>query len=347
MLTPRENLMRVMKGERPEYISNQHAYFTSTLDPISLDTAGMCPPGGTIVNGWGVTIGWPEGNPGQYPMDTPETRVIQDITCWRDEIIVPDPYKYTDEDWDECIARARAIDRTEKFCAANSFAGIFERVHAMMGMEEAMISFLTEPEAMHELIDFIADWDIECAKIVIDKIHPDCLFYGDDFGTQISTMISPETFKEFFVPAYKKLYGFWKENGVELIAHHNDAYSATLVPYFIEMGIDIWQGPVLENNIPKLIETYGGQITFQGGIDNGKFDMEGWSYEKIRDHVRNLVDECGVNYFIPSFTAAGPATTYPGAYDAATRAINEVSLEVLGAASPDYGAAATSQSPIA
>ena len=49
-------------------------------------------------------------------------------------------------------------------------------------------------------------------------------------------------FEEFLLPAYKDIYGCYKENGVELIVHHSDSYAATLVPYMIEMGIDIWQG---------------------------------------------------------------------------------------------------------
>ena len=61
------------------------------------------------------------------------------------------------------------------------------------------------------------------------------------------------------------MYKFWKDNGVELIVHHSDSYAATYVPLMIEMGIDIWQGAMSTNNIPKLIERYGKQITFMGG----------------------------------------------------------------------------------
>jgi uroporphyrinogen-III decarboxylase len=102
---------------------------------------------------------------------------------------------------------------------------------------------------MHELIDFLTDWEIECARVQIDHIHPDALFHHDDFGSQTKSFMSPEMFEEFFVPAYKKIYGFWKKNGVQLIVHHSDSYAANLVPGMIEMGVDIFQGAVSENNI--------------------------------------------------------------------------------------------------
>ena len=111
-------------------------------------------------------------------------------------------------------------------------------------------------------------------------------------------------------------------------------YGVPFVPDFIEMGIDIWQGPVLENNLPKLVEEYGGRISFQTGIDNGKFDVIDWSYEKIYNHMKKLMTECGPHYLIPSFTSAGPMTAYEGAYEAASKAIDQVSLEMFGTCQP-------------
>ena len=65
--------------------------------------------------------------------------------------------------------------------------------------------------------------------------------------------MSPDMFREFFLAPYKKIYKFWKDNGVELIVHHSDSFGATLVPDMIDMGIDIWQGVMTSNNAPELI----------------------------------------------------------------------------------------------
>ena len=111
-------------------------------------------------------------------------------------------------------------------------------------------------------------------------VKPDCLFHHDDWGSQINSFLAPEMFAEFIVPAYKRLYGFYKENGVELIIHHNDSFSANLVPYMIEMGIDVWQGCMTTNNTPELVKQYGGQLTFMGDLDNGLLDQD-WSEELI------------------------------------------------------------------
>ena len=126
--------------------------------------------------------------------------------------------------------------------------------HYLMGMENALMSFYEEPEAMHELIEYLTEYELDYAKALVENLHPDAILHHDDWGSQISTFLSPAMFEEFFLESYKKIYGFYKANGVELIVHHSDSYAATLVPYMIEMGIDIWQGVMTTNDIPKMIK---------------------------------------------------------------------------------------------
>lgn len=110
--------------------------------------------------------------------------------------------------------------------------------------------------------------------------------------------------------------------------HHADCYAAELVPYMIEMGIDIWQGPLSTNNLPKLIEQYGDQITFMGGIDSGIVDREDWTDEHIYQVVKGMCDACGMKSFIPCSTVGRDASTYPGVYEAVDRAIDRINQEI-------------------
>ena len=148
-----------------------------------------------------------------------------------------------------------------------------------MGMDNACMNLLLEPEAMHELVDCLTEWEIEAAKVQIAHFHPDALFHHDDFGTQNSLLMSPELFREFFVPAYRKIYGYYREHGVELIVHHSDSFAATAGAGFHRHGVDIWQGVLDTNDIPSLVRRYGGRISFQGGLNNGVYDVEGCTRE--------------------------------------------------------------------
>lgn len=139
--------------------------------------------------------------------------------------------------------------------------------------------------------------------------------------------MSAEMFEEYFEPAYKKVYGYYKEHGVKLIIHHSDSFAANLVPAMIRMGIDIWQGTMSTNNIPELVEKYGGQITFMGGIDSGKVDRKDWTRESIAKVVEEACQSNGTRFYIPCNTMGGPESIYPGVYDTISEEIARVSKQ--------------------
>lgn len=179
-----------------------------------------------------------------------------------------------------------------------------------------------EPEYMHELIAMLTDQELKRAEMIVDRLHPDAIFHHDDWGGQTSTFLSPDMFKEFFLNPYKKVYKFWKENGVDLIVHHSDSYAATFVPFMIEMGVDIWQGVMNTNDIPKLIEEYGEKITFMGGIDSGEIDFPEWTPDICAEHVENACKSCGKKAFIPCQTQGGPYSSFPGVYEEISKQID-------------------------
>ena len=328
MLTIRQNLLETIHGGHPDRFVNQYEYMALLADPILLGGLGNCPKGGSAVNGWGVTIKFPDYVPGPFPDTSEELRVIKDITHWKDAVKAPELH-YPEEAWAPFVEAAQAVDRKEVFVAPMVAPGMFEKVHYLMGMEEAMMALYEEPEAMHELIDFLTEYEIAAAREVIAHLHPDALFHHDDWGSQRSSFLAPDMFDEFFTPAYKKIYGFWKANGVELIVHHSDSYAANLVPSMIECGIDIWQGVMSPNNIPDLIHKYGGKISFHGGIDNGKVDRADWTKEKVEEETRKAYESCGKLYYIPGTTMGGPESTYPGVYDTVTETIRKLSQEMF------------------
>lgn len=327
MLTIKDNLRETLKGGKPDRFVNQYEYISLVPDPVMSNAGVSIKPGETKYNGWGVKICFQENTPGAFPVCEGDDKLLKDVTQWREVIKAPRT-EFTDEEWAPFLEMASKVDRNEYFLCACVYTGIFEKLHYFMGMEDAMMNFYEEPEEMHALIDFLADWEIAGAKETISHMHPDALFHHDDWGSQKSSFMSPAMFEEFIEPAYKKIYGYWKANGVEVVVHHSDSYAANLVPSMIRMGIDVWQGAVSDNNIPELLKKYGGQIAIQGGLDNGKYDKPDWSSEEIHAGLKALFDvtEPG-KYLIPSMTMGGPESVYPGEYEAVTAEIAKLSKE--------------------
>ena len=329
MLTKRQNLLETMKKDgKPDRFVNQYEAFGMLIgSPFGNRNPNPKYGEHNVVNAWGVTKSYPIGTPGPFPVHTPDKIVIKDIEEWQKYVKVP-RVVYDAEEWEPFIAKAEAIDRNEQFVTPFFAPGIFEQCHYLMEIQNTLIAFYEYPDEMHELIDCITQFELDYAAELCKYIKPDGLFHHDDWGTQISTFLSPDMFREFIKPAYMKVYGYYKDHGVQLIVHHSDSYAATLVPDMIDMGIDIWQGVMNTNNIPELIKQYAGQITFMGGIDSASVDYEGWTQEVVHNEVFRACKECGIHSFIPNASQGLPMSTYPGVYDALTEEIDKASKEL-------------------
>jgi hypothetical protein len=325
MLTVKQNLHETMNGGNPDRFVNQFEFLEiimeSPLPPLPLH------PGMDAKDGWGISWIWPPEQLGAMPMHGPGRTVLTDINNWRDQVHPP-LLDLPEEAWEPAVAHADSV-RDEKYVSPFFAPGLLEMCHHLMSIEGALTAFYEAPDKMHELIDFLTGHELRIADLIIDHLRPDALFHHDDWGSQYSTLMSPEVFREFFVAPYKKIYSYWKERGVELIIHHSDSFAATLVPDMIEMGIDIWQGVMTTNNTPGLIEKYGSQITFMGEIDSGPVDTVDWTSEKIREHVERACRRCGTKYFIPCLTQGVSFSSFPEVYGAVSEAIDQMSNEMF------------------
>ncbi|MFC1494700.1 uroporphyrinogen decarboxylase family protein [Thermodesulfobacteriota bacterium] len=327
MLTKRQNFMETIKGGNPDRFVKQYEPFEFIWgNPVSTAFPFPEPGGPEVINGWGVTIRFQENTPGPFPVHDDEHKVVKDITRWKETVQAPN-LDYPREAWDQFKPAAEAIDRNESFATAMVAPGVFEQLHYLMGMDDCLINFLMEPESMKELISYITEYELGYAKLLCENFHPDALLHHDDWGSHRSSFMSPQMFDEFIVPSYKKIYGFYKANGVEIIVHHSDSYAANLVPHMIDMGIDVFQGCVTTNNVPELVKEYGGQISFMGDIDNGVVDCADWTPELVAREVRRACENNGKHYFIPCLAAGGPGSTFPGVYEAVSDEIGKMSQE--------------------
>ena len=328
MLTKRQNLLETIHGGNPDRFVKQFEAFAIVANR---PTNGGRPAlgGKPEIDEWGVWSQWFEGQPGSFPLHDDEHLLIKDIEHWQDYVTPPDLKAFPEAAWEPFIAAAEAVDRNEQFCTFFHAPGILERCNNMCRLEEVMINLYEYPDEMHDLIECITEFELTLAEMVCERIHPDALFHHDDWGSQISTFMAPDMFEEFILEPGKRVYDYYHEHGVEVIAHHSDSYAATLVPFMIEMGINVWQGAITTNNIPEIIKEYGPQLTIMGGIDSGIVDREDWTPEKIEEVVREQCTTCGKLYFIPNATRGLSGSIYPGVYDCIDEKIDMMSAEMF------------------
>ena len=107
-MTPKENYLRLIKGDGPEYLCHNAEYSKGMfLDPL-VRAVGKPGPGGEGRDCWGVYYKWPAGEPGPVPFVTDGNKVIKDITKWETYLSVPRPSQF-EIDWTDCDRRARNL----------------------------------------------------------------------------------------------------------------------------------------------------------------------------------------------------------------------------------------------
>ncbi len=156
---------------------------------------------------------------------------------------------------------------------------------------EWYISTVARTEYLHEV--FEKQTDIAISNL--DKLNKEMGQYvnvvficGTDFGTQISTFCSESTFKELYMPYYKKINNWIHKNTGWKTFKHSCGAIEPFIPLLIESGFDILnpvQCSATGMKPEKIKNKYGEEIVFWGGgVDTQKVLPFG-NKEEVREQV--------------------------------------------------------------
>lgn len=305
MMTPKEILLELLKPDgRPDrQLIQYEALEMVVMHPIGAYIRPGFRPGATIQDLWGTTIDWPVDAPGSMPNVTQENKVIKDITHWRDYVHAPDIVANCSDDaaWEPVRMHAREAAGNSKLVAGFIPTGIFEQCHNLMPFQEVLTNLYDHPQEMHELIAYINEYRMKYVKLMIDKLRPDAIFAHDDWGTKNALFMNPDMWREFFKEPYREFYEYIRSQGIITI-HHADSYMAPIVEDMAEIGIQVWQGTLPENDIPALQERLNGSMVLMGGI-GASIDRADAGEEEVRAYVRDALERyCPGGHFIPCIT---------------------------------------------
>ena len=184
-----------------------------------------------------------------------------------------DAYPFPDPDAPARFDAARRdIDRMgeEFFVIGDVELSLFELAWHLAGMEKYLMAMATGEEWVNALDERVEHWTTRLALQLVEA-GVDALWFGEDLGSQTSTLISPDQWRQRYKPRHKRIIDAVKAaNPRVIVIMHSDGVVAPLIEDFIEIGVDVYN-PV-QPNVPgsdpaDLTAKYGGRISFFGGID--------------------------------------------------------------------------------
>ena len=294
----KEMFWAVYNGEDTEYYGDIRESMAMGPNPVTARDAAK-PDGQEYIDSWGVTFVWPQGAPGKHPFITEENKVITDITKWKSQLVVPSALGL---DWSAAEDWERTVNRDEKFVYYFFPGGLFERTHFLMGMEDAFCAYLEEPEAMYELLTAIKDFRVNAIKEAAVHIHPEVIFAQDDWGNKTSLFLPPDVWREMIKPLQKEIVDVTHEIGA-MYFHHADCVCDVICEDMVELGIDLWQGVIPQNDIIDVQKRTEHKLAMAGGVDVPAIDSDLVTDDDIRTEARRCIDTyCPGGRFFPQAT---------------------------------------------
>jgi len=284
-LTDKQNTLEILTFGAPERVTggitpaHHVAYFGVNHENAEGDGHHL-PVGSTWKDIWGVTwhrecegvMGFPRGNP------------LADLADTLDRFAWPDP---NDERLvGQIYAQAAGCDHATHFLVGSHRDTLWERAYMLCGMENLLCLLLTEPEAVRVLLHRIMDFQLGIARHYL-AAGVDVVECGDDLGTQIGLLLSPELIHTFLVPEYRRLFQLYRRHGV-LISFHSCGHIEPLLDTFIELGVSVLN-PIQANanDLATVRAVTQGRLALQGGLSSGLL-CDG-PPDRIRAEVQRLL----------------------------------------------------------
>ena len=147
--------------------------------------------------------------------------------------------------------------------------GLYSWLRRCMGTVDACTIFFDDPAFAEELLDFYTDFTIDTIHHALHDVDIDCFNIFEDMAGKGGPLLSPNVFKKYLVPRYKRLVEFLRRHNVAYISMDSDGDMRPLIPLLLEMGIDVlWPIEVAAGMEPvELRKEYGRDLRMWGGID--------------------------------------------------------------------------------
>ena len=212
--------------------------------------------------------------------------MLDDICDWEEVVKFPDLDAF---DWENSIK----LDKIENWDRENNLVrvvvhlGLWERLHVLMGFEEALCALIEEPEACAAFFDAMVDYKIKLIGKINEYYNIDFLTFHDDYGTQTGPFFDPETWRELIKPRLKKIVDYTHDLGIIFELHSCGKYDA-IIPDLAEIGIDSLQCMDI-NDLTAALAITGDKMVYHPSVHEQLFNSLDDAGLLTEEMVRDMI----------------------------------------------------------
>jgi len=175
------------------------------------------------------------------------------------------------------------------YYARGGWITFFEQMQQLHGFEATLIDLAQDrPEIYRlrdDLLQFYLDWLDRWLAQQYQGLH-----FADDWGSQISMLISPGKWRSFFKPAYAAMFARVKKAGLH-VWYHSDGHILPIMPDLLELGVDVLNCQASVIGLENL-KPYAGKICFRTDIDR-QHVLPFVSPAEVKRYIHHLFETIG------------------------------------------------------
>jgi uroporphyrinogen decarboxylase len=186
------------------------------------------------------------------------------------------------------------------------FLGLFWKARDLLGTTRLLTSFYRDPDWIQDIMDFYTDFLFQLLKPAVENILFDYVIMFEDMAYNKGPHISPQMFRKFILPNYKKITKLLKTNGIDVIMLDTDGNPNVLISQYLEGGFNCIIPMEVAAGVDaiQLRKEYGKKLLFVGNIDKRSLEGEKSLIEKEVTKKLELTREGGyiphIDHQVPS-----------------------------------------------
>lgn len=158
--------------------------------------------------------------------------------------------------------------RTDCYVLAGTSVRPFERMQFLRGTENLFADMAWADQRFLRLRALVHEYFLEELTLWASR-DVDGISFMDDWGTQVSLLISPAMWREYFKPLYAEYARIIRAGGKHVF-FHSDGHIQEIIPDLIEIGVQAMNSQLFCMDIEGIARKHKGAITFWGEIDRQK-----------------------------------------------------------------------------
>jgi uroporphyrinogen decarboxylase len=207
----------------------------------------------------------------------------------------PDDFEHRVEKW-----------RTRDYPLGLGLWGYFWTLRDWMGPEGLMCAMIDDPDWIKEMMEFLTDFFVETLDRLFDAVRVDWVSVSEDMAYKTGSFISPEMFRRFMSPCYRRLTHFLRSHGSDVIVVDSDGNIEELIPLWLDAGLSGVSPLEVQAGMDAadLRRRYGKSLILFGGIDKRVLARDRAAIDRELAKLPPVMEQGG---YIPALDHAVPS----------------------------------------